>query len=489
MKVPDSLRVRLAIWLLLPLSVFVAICGYLNWRNAAELADYVQDHDLLSSAKVLSDRLIWEGDAVHASVPPSALSLFVSPEHDQVFLRVSGASDELLAGSPGFPLPAVRQPQGVDRAQWYDALYEGRRLRAVMTTRSMYDVDGARDIVIAVGKTTQSRDHMLMTLWWPSMAYLLFALLLAIVLATLALTLELRPIVQLSRQLAQRNPTRLDLVVDPHKLHSELRPVADTINRFVQQLKAHSEAQRRFIADAAHQLRTPLALQATQIEFARYTRSKRQDGDTRRTDMDALWLDLQTSNRRLVDVTNKLLLLAQAEHGDAHTQWEQVDLGVAVLRCVEQLAALADRRGIDLGIESRASDAAVQVSAQPALLDALIGNLLDNALRYTQNGGRVTVGLREVADAPPGEVAVELTVEDNGPGIPVEARARVFERFYRLAQDSEGTGLGLAIVQEIARASGASVTLETPPHEAHGLLVTVRFVAQSRQTMPRSAAP
>jgi len=484
----DSLRVRLAIWLLLPLSVFVAICGYLNWRNAAEVADYVQDHDLLSSAKVLSDRLIWEGDDVQVSVPPSALSLFVSPEHDQVFLRVSEATGELLAGSPGLPLPTVREPRGIDRAQWYDTSYDGLPLRAVMTTRAMYDVDGARDIAIAVGKTTQSRDRMLRTLWWPSMAYLLVALLLAIVLATLALTLELRPILQLSRQLAQRNPLHLDLVVDPAKLHSELRPVADTINRFVLQLKTHSETQRRFIADAAHQLRTPLALQATQIEFARYTRRQQQNGDPRRSAMDALWLDMQTSNRRLVDVTNKLLLLAQAEHGDAHTRWEQVDLGAAVLRCVEQLAALADRRHIDLGMETPASETVLQVSAHPALLDALISNLVDNALRYTQEGGRVTVGLQQAAGTRPGEVAVELTVEDNGPGIPADALPRVFERFYRLAQDSEGTGLGLAIVQEIARASDASVTLAKNPREVHGLLVTVRFagllVAPAIESIP-----
>ncbi|PSJ20225.1 sensor histidine kinase, partial [Halomonas sp. ND22Bw] len=113
-----------------------------------------------------------------------------------------------------------------------------------------------------------------------------------------------------SQQLAQRDPMHLDLVVDTRALHTELRPIADTINRFVRQLRAHSEAQRRFIADAAHQLRTPLAMQASQIEFARYTREHRQDWDTRRADMDAMWVDMQNSNRRLVAVTNKLLLLA-----------------------------------------------------------------------------------------------------------------------------------------------------------------------------------
>eukprot|EP01035_Chromulina_nebulosa_P007965 gene7965-10777_t len=112
------------------MSVFVAICGYLNWRNAAEVADYVQDHDLLSSAKVLSDRLIWEDEDVKASVPPSALSLFVSPERDRVFLSVTGANGEVLAGSADFPLPAVRKPEGIDRAQWYDTRFAGVPLRA-----------------------------------------------------------------------------------------------------------------------------------------------------------------------------------------------------------------------------------------------------------------------------------------------------------------------------------------------------------------------
>lgn len=472
----NSLRLRLALWLLLPLSLFVALSAALSWRNAAAVADYVQDHDLLASAKVLSDRLIWEDNNVEASVPPSALSLFASPDHDQVYLSVSDADGHLLAGTPDFPLPAVRHPEGADHAQWYDTAFRGLQLRAVVVTRSMYDVDGARAITIAVGKTTTSRDQMLARLWRPTLLYLLAALALTVLLSVLALTLELRPIVRLAEQLAERDPMHLDLWVDGTALHSELRPVAETINRSTQMLAAHSNAQRRFIADAAHQLRTPLALQASLIEYARTTAHESPGDEDAR-----LWSELAASNRRLVNVTNQLLVLAQAEHSDAHAHLEPVDLLATALHVIAQLTPLAEQRRIDLGLDARPDPHRAHVAAQPALLDTLVTNLLDNALRYTPEGGHVTLGIRR--DTTPQGEAVLLTVTDDGPGIPVEAYERVFERFYRAAPHaSEGSGLGLAIVREAAQAFGASVTLAPTPDAAHGLVVTVRFRAAPAQT-------
>lgn len=473
----SSLRVRLVAWLLLPLSALVAVCGGLSWDHATELADYVQDHDLLSSAKVLSDRLIWEGDDIRATVPPSALSLFMSPAHDRVFLRVTDADGRLLAGSPDVPLPAVVHPAGPDDAQWYDAVFDTLPVRVVLMRRAMYETGGARQVSIVVAKTTHSHDLMRNALWRPTMEYLLIALLLTVLVSILALTWELRPILRLRQQLASHDPLRLDLAVDTRELHTELRPVAETVNRFVRQLQAHSAAQRRFIADAAHQLRTPLALQATQIAYARHTREARQNWDTRRADMDGMWLSMQASNRRLVDVTNKLLLLARAEHADAQKNLERVDLAAVALGCIEQLAAIADRRCIDLGLDA---PAAAWVTAQPALLDALVGNLLDNALRYTQEGGRVTVSVN------PSEGRVALLVEDNGPGIPAEAREQVFERFFRIASDTEGTGLGLPIVREIARSCDATVQLDAAsPDGRSGLRVTVLFPAWVPSTPAR----
>ena len=464
-----SLRLRLALWLLLPLSLVVAVSGWLDWRSAAAVSDYVQDRDLLASAKVLAERLIWEGDDIHATVPPSALSLFRSESRDNVFLSVVAPDGRLLAGTPGFALPRPLRLQGVDQAQWYDTTVDGRAVRAVLTRRAMYGTEGGRDVSIMVGKTTRSRDHMLHALWWPAMGYQLLALGLAVLLAMLALTLELRPLLRLSAQLRAADPLRLEAALDQQGLHRELRPLAQAVDAIAAQLRAHSAAQRRFIADAAHQLRTPLALQATQIDYALYRRQHGGEWPTRRQDMDTLWQAMRQSNQRLVAVTNKLLLLAQAEHADAERQLAPLDLAAAALHCAEALAAQADRRGIDLGLDLPAAPGGVPVQAEPALLDALISNLLDNALRYTPAGGRVTVSVLVL----PGGAA-ELRVLDNGPGIAPADLPHVFERFYRAAGDSEGSGLGLAIVREAAGRFGAQVDLAPAP-EGSGLLARVRF--------------
>ncbi|WP_312834628.1 sensor histidine kinase [Comamonas sp.] len=485
-----SLRARLALWLLLPLAVLVGLCGWFAHEHAEDAADYVQDHDLLSSAKILADRLIWEDGDVRASVPPSALSLFMSPARDHVYLSVMDAQGQLLAGQQNFPQPPQLTLSGSDNAQWYDALWQGQPIRAVITRRAMYDVAGAREITILVGKTTHSRDNMVQTLWWPTMEYLLWALAVAVLVSATALTLELRPLLRIARQLAGRPAGDVDFHLDSRQLHQELRPLADTVNQFARTIRAQVARQRQFISDAAHQLRTPLAIQAhtleqalghTPAELAALSVAQRL----------AVLQRLQRSNQQLLNVANQLLTLAQAEAGNAaHAaqppQW--VDLRALCLQCLEAMAPAADLKQIDLGWEeSQAAAAPADAATRAAgphvfslytssrLLPELIANLVDNAIRYTPPQGQVTLGLEASADS------LLLSVQDNGPGIPAQSRDRVLERFYRLAHDTAGTGLGLAIVQEVAQATGASLQLAdaqqryTPPF-GPGLRISVRFV-------------
>lgn len=175
---------------------------------------------------------------------------------------------------------------------------------------------------------------------------------------------------------------------------------------------------------------------------------------------------MHRSNRSMVGLTNKLLLLAQAEAADnKQLAVETVDLVPLAMEVVEDLALLAQARDIDLGAELNGP---APVAGHRGLLQALIANLAENAIRYTGSGGHVTVAVSGQADT------VTVTVLDDGPGIPAESRTRVFEPFFRASTDTEGTGLGLAIVREIADAHHGEIVLK-PGEGGKGVHVTVSF--------------
>jgi two-component system sensor histidine kinase TctE len=243
------------------------------------------------------------------------------------------------------------------------------------------------------------------------------------------------------------------------RLHTELRPIVEAINQCIARLGVQVAAQRRFIADAAHQLRTPLTLLGTQLQFAR-----QQDGMN--PALDEALAAMHRSNRSMVGLTNKLLLLAQAEAAD-NTQlaMETVDLVPLAMEVVEDLALLAQARNIDLGAELNGP---APVAGHRGLLQALIANLAENAIRYTGSGGHVTVAVQADADS------VTVSVLDDGPGIPAESRSRVFEPFFRASADTEGTGLGLAIVREIADTHHGEIALK-PGAGGKGVHISVTF--------------
>jgi signal transduction histidine kinase len=239
----------------------------------------------------------------------------------------------------------------------------------------------------------------------------------------------------------------------------EILPLVEAVNRAFERLDHGIEVQRAFTADAAHQLRTPLARLTIQTDLA-----------LRQTDPEALRLALGQI-RAGIDGTNhlvdQLLALARAETGpDASHEFVSLDLNELASAITADWVPLAIRKRLDLGYEG--SGKPVTLFGQELLLRVMLANLLDNAVRYTPSGGKITVHL--VANGKP-----LLMVEDSGPGIPPEERERVFQRFYRVSDDDEpGSGLGLAIVREIARAHGAHAWLEQAgPHG--GTRVNVEF--------------
>ncbi|MGF6753792.1 sensor histidine kinase [Paraburkholderia sp. GAS42] len=451
---PGSLRGRLLWWLLLPLAAFVSVSGLISFRDAMATADLVQDNALASSMRIIGEDIDWDNGNVVVQIPPAALELFESPEQDSVFYRVEASGHRLLAGGAELPLPhgSVAAPR-----LYSTRLEDGRVVRAAAYVRQLYDSGRTEEVIVVVAKTEASRDAMVWQLLRPQLFGEVLTLLLAMVFVYLGLTFELRPLMKVKDDVADRNPSQLQ-PLRVARLHVELRPIVDAINQCIARMSQQTAAQRQFISDAAHQLRTPLTLLDAQIQFAR----QRENRDARLAE--AL-TGMHKSSRRMTTLTNKLLLLAQAESAaPSHTE-ECVDLVALIANVLEELIAFAQAREIDLGAEL---DDGLYVTGDEALTAALLTNLVDNALRYTQTGGRVTVQAHRSHDR------VIVRVIDNGPGIRNEAKARVFERFYRASSNADGTGLGLPIVREIAQRQGGTVTLETGEHGI-GLVATVEM--------------
>ena len=450
-----SLRGRLLWWLLLPLAVFVLIAAAMAYDAARRTADLVQDSTLVASARTIGEDIEWRNGLPVADVPPAALEIFESPSRDSVFYKVIDSDGRLLAGNPALDVVARHGAEPIA----YDTTLDGTRLRAVAYDRQLYDEGQVDTVTVVVAKTTRSRSAMVATIWRPQLVRLALMLVLAVVLVYLGLTFELRPLMKLKDDVADRGPMELE-PIRPERLQHELRPIVDAINQCIARLNTHTATQRRFIAHAAHQLRTPIAVLDTQIQYAQ------QRGHEDR-ELASVLDSMQRSSRKMADVTDKLLLLAHAEATPSTLLTQRVDLAALVSSVLEETIVLAQRRDIDLGAELGER---LDVAGSGSLLSALVTNLVDNAVRYTQPGGCVTVAARRDGDT------VVLDVIDDGPGIPAEARPHVFKRFYRVSSDTEGSGLGLAIVSEIAQAHGGSATLAPGPGN-RGVVVTVRLPA------------
>ncbi|WP_116137754.1 sensor histidine kinase [Trinickia diaoshuihuensis] len=450
-----SLRARLLWWVLLPLAAFVFVAGLMSYDAARQTAALLQDNALLASARTIGEDVEWSNGELRADIPPAALEIFESPYHDHVFYKVVAGEDRLLGGTPELSLPEGQRPYPV----FYDTTLDGQAIRAVAFRRQLYNAGAALPVVVVVGKTQASREGMLAQLWHPQLIRQGLMLVLAVLLVLIGLTSELRPLMKLKDDVADRDPMQLEPVRVDH-LPTELRPIVDAINQCIARLKLHTSTQRQFVADAAHQLRTPLTLLDTQVQCARQS-----VGDATALE-DALGAIHRTS-RKMTEMTNQLLLLARAESAPSPVSNVPVDMAQVVSSVLAELILAAQRREIDLGAELGED---LRVAGSEQLLTALVANLVDNAIRYTQAGGCVTARCRRAGNE------VVLEVVDNGPGIPAEIRAHVFERFYRGKTDVEGTGLGLAIVRRIAQSHGG--TAEVAPGEGRvGLVATVRLPA------------
>ncbi|TIR86182.1 MAG: sensor histidine kinase [Mesorhizobium sp.] len=455
----SSLRLQLLAWVVLPLTALVTVNLWTSQRNALATADLVTDRMLVGSARAIAERVAMAEGVLDATIPPAAIEMFDTGDRDSVYYRVETANGRLLTGYPD--LPQASQSGSIE------ASYRDRRLRLTTLSHAVIGAGTDSPIRVTVGVTLAGHDAMVQRLWFSA-----FAQQLALVaIAGLFVLLGLRRGLALMRlRDTVRSPDRSDL--DPVEVpgaQSEIRPLIDALNAYMERVRAQMAAQRRFIANAAHQLRTPLALMSTQASYV-----LRESAADRREE--AL-VALQAGSGRLARLAEQLLTLSRAEPGSSRPRADRIDLTEAAREVLETHAPKAVERNIDLGLEEAGP---VPVIGDGTMLREMIVNLVDNALRYTPAGGTVTVQLAAI-----GREGV-LTVTDTGPGIPAEEREQVFERFYRIAGAAEeGSGLGLAIVREVVENAGGSVALGGAA--GSGLRVEVRLPLAAPQDRPTGA--
>lgn len=457
----SSLRRHLTYWLLGPLLLLVATGSFVSYRIAFNAANRAYDSALLDPALAIASHLKRSGARLELDLPPIAIEALRIDTEDRVYYQVLGPGGELIAGTPRLPAPPELLRPG--EHIYYDATLEGERVR--IAARAVKVETGTA--VVQVAETLIKRDKLVLELLVASTVPQVLIAFAAVALLWLGIGLGLRPLDRLRGEIAARSPRDLRPFSERDK-PQEVGSLIAALNQLLSRLNAAIASQQRFIANAAHQLRTPLAGLKTHAELARREPST--------SELRSLLDMIAGETQRTSHLVNQLLTLARAEPGETPSG-QPVNLHEIVGRDVRDWVQRALGKNIDLGFELE--DA--WTLGEPLLLRELAANLLDNALAYTQPGGSVTVrtGVRN------GESVLE--VEDNGPGIPESEREKVFERFYRVAATGgEGCGLGLSIVSEIAGRHNARVDLALPAG-GHGTLIRAifpRLAAQAAQPAP-----
>lgn len=452
MSESGSLRRKLLVWLLVPLLSLWAVGSVTAYVMALNFANIAYDRALFDSTLSIAKRVRLVNGAATVELSNTVLDMLLFDEVDMIFHKVADADGKIIVGEADLPAPPKAGTAGTPL--FHDGVMHGKAVRIA----SLFLVPGGetRPVLVQLAETRNKRRILAGEI----LAGMVIPQFVLILLATLAIWLGigrgLAPLHQLRDQIASR--THRDLrpleVLDGPR---EVRPIIHAINELMARLRAALDAQQRFIADAAHQLRTPLAGLKTQINLALDQKDPEQ--------VQLALRQLNAGNERTIRLVNQMLALARMEPGAAKIEaLEPHDLNRLARAATMEWVPQAFKKNIDLGFEG--AQKTVAIPSDELSLKMLLDNLIDNAIRYTPSGGRVTVRVSENGTV--------LTVEDNGPGIPAAERTQVFERFYRGTHDEYGSGLGLAIVWEIAQLHKAQITLEEPAG-GRGALVHLRF--------------
>lgn len=436
-----SLRRQLASWLLIPLLVVWVIGAVKSYYIAVDYANLANDRELFDSALTLASQVRSDHGTIAVNQAQTALQMITIDPYDKVFFKVSAPELGVIAGRE-VPAPPMDEPVP-DKPLYYDGVVDGMPVRIASLFHLVRNNGKEVQVRVQVAETLKKRQTLAREILAGIALPQFVLVLMVLAIGWFGIRRGLSSLDRIQREV--RNRSHLDLrPVREENAPREIGVLVHALNDLLGQVNSVLSAQNRFIANAAHQMRTPLAGIKTQVDFA----LRQSDPELIRHAL----MQLQSSNDRTIHLVNQLLVLARAEPGSEPAK-TQVDLLALARGVTGEWVPAALKKGIDLGFEARSGTDLIQGNV--LLLREMLGNLLDNAIRYAPVEGVVTVNVSSSGDW------LVLSVQDSGPGIPEGERVLLFERFYRTANaQDEGCGLGLAIVREIARLHGGEATLE-----------------------------
>jgi two-component system, OmpR family, sensor histidine kinase TctE len=456
-RTEPRLQRKLLAWLLGPLLLLLVLDTAAAYWASQRFANLAYDRALHEIAREIVLHVKPGDPRPRLELSQTAANILLMDAQDRLFFRIDAADGTLLGGDDAVPLSAA--PTGEPR--FYPDQVRGQPVRMIAARMPINETPGAPVVHVHVAETLNKRTRLAFEM----VANVVLPQLLLIVMATLVvwfgISRGLEPLQRLRRAVAGRS--HLDLSpIATHQVPGEVRPLVDEVNDLMARLGKTFDFQNRFVADAAHQLKTPVSGLKAQIELAL------RESDPERVQHSLA--QLYISADRLSRLVRQLLSLARNEPGALDTvQLQPLDLNAFALEVSMEWVPNALKRDIDLGFEG--VEQPLTIAADGDRLRELINNLIDNAIRYSHSGGRVTV---RTSRTPQGEC--KLAISDDGPQIPVEERQRIFERFHRLLGTQEdGSGLGLAIVSEIATLHGARIELEEDLVDGVGNTFSVLF--------------
>jgi two-component system sensor histidine kinase TctE len=465
-------------WMLAPLLVLWPMSLALTYAVAQNIANHPYDRELGEMARTIARQIVVEpGSAgtsrVRLRLPELAAEVLRADDTDRVYFRVLGARGEHVAGDAVLPVPEeMQEPQDV---HFRDDEILSEPVRIAYMWVPGVGARGDAPPLVQVAETLGKRSRLATEIVKGVIIPQFVILPVAVLLVWLALARGIQPLNELQQRIRRRRSEDLS-PIDEQEAPEEVAPLVQAINDLLARLDRSMGAQKDFLADAAHQLKTPLAGLRMQAELAQ------REIDAGQQDPRSLKRSLQQiahSSQRAAHMVNQLLSMARAEDKESALRKQEVRLSRLAREVVRDFVPRAMDKRIDLGYEGpEGNESSTRLIGQPLLIRELIRNLVDNALQYTPAGGEVTV---RVTPDPFGQVVV-LQVEDSGPGIVEAERELVFQAFYRaLGTQTDGSGLGLAIVKEIAGQHDTTVTVADaharvrPDGQGPGALFTLRF--------------